>query len=64
MFIFMKKYYQSKEQRCLQLRTGFHLILLHSLKLDTVNYLESNLNYKILLIPLNERDKVVSVSLP
>ena len=31
---------------------------------NTVNYIQSNLNYKILLIPLKERDKVVSVSLP
>ena len=27
-------------------------------------YLQNNLNYKILLIPLNEGDKVVSVSSP
>ena len=34
MFIFTKKDYQSKEQRRLRLRNGFHLILLRSFKLD------------------------------
>ena len=34
MVIFTKKNYQSKEQRRLQLRNGFYLILLCSLKLE------------------------------
>ena len=54
-----KKYYQSKERCRLQLCNGFHFILLNK---NTVNYLQSNLNYKILLIPWNEREKVASVS--
>ena len=51
MFIFTKKDYQSKEQRRLRLRNGFHLILLRSLKLD-----HSKLPTK--------QPKVVSVGLP
>ena len=59
-FIFTKKDYQSKEWCCLQLCNGFHFILLSSLELE-VNYRQSNPNYKIFLIPLNEREKVVFV---
>ena len=41
----------------------FHFLLLSAaLNRNRVNYLQSNLNYKILLIPLNEREKVLSVS--
>ena len=41
----------------------FHFLLLSAaLNRNRVNYLQSNLNDKILLIPLNEREKVVSVS--
>ena len=59
-----KEIIKSKEQCRLWLHSGFHLILLSGLKLEHGKLLQSNLNHKILLIPLNERDRVVSVSLP
>ena len=59
-----KEIIKSKERCRLWLRSGFHLILLRGLKLEHGKLLQSNLNDKILLIPLNERDRVVSVSLP
>lgn len=53
-FIFHKKGYQSKE-RCHGLLSGLELE-------RQLEHSKCNLNYKILLIPLTERDKVVSVS--